>query len=130
MNAVALPFVASADLFAAAHEVDGQITLRLWGTADLCVVEPLAETLSAVHRAALRLGTKRIAVDITALEFMNSSCVKCFVSWLAGVQSGRDTIPYSVHFISNPAMHWQRTSLRAIRCMVPDIVTVENVQVG
>lgn len=125
-----MPFVASADLVVAAFEVNGGLSLRFSGTADLQVVEQLAETLSVVHQAAHRLGAKRVEVDITALEFMNSSCIKCFVSWLSSVQTACDGPPYRVHFIWNSKLLWQRTSLRAIRWMVPDIVTVEGVPVG
>lgn len=130
MKSISLPFVASADLFAAAHEAGDEVFLRLSGVADLRVVDQLADVLTAVHSKACVQRATLVSVDVTALEFMNSSCIKCFVGWLSSAQARTGGALYRVRFISNPEMLWQRSSLKAIRCMVPDLVTVETIRIG
>ena len=130
MTPVELPFRAVAELSVSAHQADGEVVLQLSGTADLRVTEQLSEVLLTIHEVASIRQVRRVTVDMTDLEFMNSSCVKSFVSWLAGIHGRNESIPYKVRFLSNPEILWQRNSLRAIRCMVPDIVTVETKLAG
>ncbi len=130
MIPIDLPFRAAADLNIVAFEVHGEIVLQLSGAADLRAADALREVLASTHEAARRFRVNRITVDITALEFMNSSCIKGIVSWLASIQAEERHPRYKVRFLTNPDMQWQRTSLKAIRCMVPELVTVEGRMAG
>jgi hypothetical protein len=64
-------------------------------------------------------------VDFRELEFMNSSCFKCFVTWLGIVQDLEPTRQYKIVFASNRELHWQRRSLNALRCFAMGVVTIE-----
>jgi hypothetical protein len=55
---------------------------------------------------------------------MNSSCFKAFVSLIDTV-SRTDPRAYSVCFLTNPRIHWQRRSLEALRYLAPKVVEVE-----
>jgi hypothetical protein len=107
---------------AAAHH----LTLRFKGVADMASIQPLDDYLRAVHDEAMSAKAESVIVDFRALEFMNSSCFKCFVEWLGTVQDLPEDERYKVVFESNRDMHWQRRSLNALRCFAMDVVTVSS----
>ena len=99
--------------------------IRLEGVADFRVKEMLWAWLLGIHREALRLRVPQVTVDLRALEFMNSSCFKCFVDWIGKVQDLPSADRYQILFDSNRDLHWQRRSLNALRCFAAEVVTVE-----
>lgn len=102
-----------------------QITLKLAGTADVRALAHLESLAPRLHDEVVRLGVRDVHVDVTALEFMNSSCMKTFVTWI-GLDQGLDADKqYRIHFRSNPDIHWQRRSLHALSRFAADLVTVE-----
>jgi hypothetical protein len=108
-------------------DTDGlALTLRFTGNADMSVVEPLDEYLVAVHFEATRQRLESVTVDFRKLEFMNSSCFKCFVSWLGKVQDMPVPERYKIVFGSNRELHWQRRSLNALRCFAMDVVSIAS----
>lgn len=104
---------------------DKALTLRFRGNADMSSIEPLDDYLRNVHNEVSTRGLGAVVVDFRALEFMNSSCFKCFVEWLGKVQDLPAPKRYRVIFDSNREMHWQRRSLNALRCFAMDVVAVE-----
>lgn len=125
MTALSLP-QASPPRFAIVPEtMDSTLVLRFRGVADMASIEPLDEYLRGVHAEALRTKATSVSVDFHALEFMNSSCFKCFVEWLGTVQDLPAAERYRVAFSSNSDLHWQRRSLNALRCFAMDVVSVE-----
>jgi len=113
--------------FSAVPELEGEaIQLRLTGTADMHAIDPLSAILDKLHLEALRLATKQIVVDVRQLEFMNSSCLKAFVSWIAALQETTAPQQYRITFLSNPELRWQRRSLHALSCFASDLITVES----
>ena len=103
-----------------------EFAVRLSGNADLRALEPLGRLVSEVHAAACRLRVAKVIVDVRALDFMNSSCLKNFVSWLNGVQALPVEQHYRVHFISEPKQLWQRRTLLALRSFAIGLVTIES----
>jgi hypothetical protein len=115
------------DAFETRRELRGdRIGIALIGNADLRVRLDLAEWLADVHAEALRLKVEAVDVDVTALEFMNSSCFKGFVGWLTNIMELPKDRQYRVTFHSNPETLWQRRSLHALRSFALMIVTVES----
>ena len=102
------------------------ITVNAVGTADLRVKDALDSALGKVHDEALRLGSKEVAVDLRKLEFMNSSCLKCFVSWIGKIQGLERARQYHVRLLSRNDFLWQRRSLHALRSFAIDVVSVET----
>jgi hypothetical protein len=113
--------------FSASAAVEGSTTLALslQGNADIHIIEPLKNFLQAAHQEALRLSVSEVTIDMKQLEFMNSSCFKNFVSWLNSVQELAPEKQYKIKFLSNPAMHWQKRSLHALRCFAVELITIE-----
>ena len=113
--------------FAARAELEGGCAVTsLTGNADLRVKDRLATFLEEVDQEVDRLQLTEVTVDLRALEFMNSSCFKDFVSWIAAVQARPTERHYSITFRSNPRMHWQRRSLNALCCFASDLVSVQS----
>ncbi|AKT36894.1 STAS domain-containing protein [Chondromyces crocatus] len=125
MSALELPALEVPDLSVEATCHGEVVELRLSGTADMRVSEALERVLSRVHEEAQRSEVKQVRVDLRALEFMNSSCLKSFVTWIGNARDVSEKHRYSIHFISRSEILWQRRSLHALRCFAVDLISVE-----
>ena len=103
------------DFLADAQLGEGTLAATVSGNADLNVRLALDRFLTALHREARLHGVKEVTVDMRALDFMNSSCLKSLVSWVTQIQ-----------VLSSPTMYWQKRSLHAICCLANEIVSVES----
>jgi hypothetical protein len=65
-----------------------------------------------------------VVADFRELAFMNSSCLKEFVRWIAQVDERTDD-HYRIRFLSDPGAQWQSRSLQALRAFAPNLVTIE-----
>jgi anti-anti-sigma factor len=122
---LALPDVATDQLSLEARFSDGVVTVRIAGTADLAGRAQLDDYIQRLHAEAVRLRVSSVSVDMRSLEFMNSSCLKVFVSWLAQLRDLQGNGQYKVRIQSNPELLWQRRSLAALSCFAIDLVSVE-----
>ncbi|AKV04211.1 hypothetical protein AKJ09_10874 [Labilithrix luteola] len=82
--------------------------------------------LASLHEKAQALGVASVAIDLTQLEFMNSSCFKAFVSWIDRVQQMDAQKQYRIRFVSNPAILWQRRSLHALQCFAAELISIDR----
>jgi len=110
----------------AVHDEETAIHIVFNGTADFEAKTDLETVIKKLHTEAQALEVERVVVDFRELEFMNSSCFKVFVSWLAQVQEMPADQQYRIHFRSNPNLHWQRRSLAALSCFAVDLVAIET----
>ena len=116
--------VEGGDFVGRASYEDGVMTASLAGTADYAALDAVEQVLGEVHAAALRNSITDVRIDLAKLEFMNSSCFKCFVSWIGVLQDLPAGQQYKVTFLSNPRMHWQKRSLHSLQCFAIDLITV------
>jgi hypothetical protein len=116
----------SDDFHGEATHQDGTLAMRVTGVADYAAVDALEKFLDDVHAESMRAGVKHVSVDLRQLEFMNSSCFKCLVSWITILQEAPRASQYRVTFVSNPQMHWQKRSLHSLRCFAEDLITVQE----
>lgn len=121
-----LPTMTNSELSARGSFADGVVRVALAGTADAEAKADLEATIKRVHEESLRLHPSKVVVDFRLLEFMNSSCFKVFVSWLAAVRDLEASQQYRIHLVSNPDLHWQRRSLAALSCFAVDLVAIET----
>jgi anti-anti-sigma factor len=126
VSSIDLPEVATADLRVTAEHGGEAITIHFSGTADMRVSDALDQILAKLHEEAQRLAATKIIVDLRELEFMNSSCLKSFVTWISNVRELDPEKQYAIHFVSRPEILWQRRSLHALRCFAVDLITVES----
>jgi hypothetical protein len=103
----------------------GRFELQLAGNADMRVVTELEAALDELG-ASLPKSSCEVSFDIRELYFMNSSCFKCFVSFIVAALDMPAAERYKVVFLSNPRMHWQDRSLEALRSIATEIVRVET----
>lgn len=113
------------ELQARADVADAVLTLSLHGTADVQAEPALNELLGRVHAESQQAGAREVVVDMRALEFMNSSCFKSFITWIVAVRRLPATDRYNIRFLSSAAMHWQKRSLHALGYFGGDLVRVE-----
>ena len=114
------------DFTAHANASERSILFRLTGTADLTVKSHLDSFLHAVHAEAQRRLAEVVTVDVRQLDFINSSCLKSFVSWICTVQGQPSEGKYRIVFLSNPSKPWQRRSLSSLACIASDLITVQS----
>jgi anti-anti-sigma regulatory factor len=97
--------------------------LRLSGNGDGEVVTPLDRTLKQLHEELSFSGARSVVVDLSDLYFMNSSCLKAFVSWIYKVRtSGK---PYQIRMQLNPRQRWQQRGLEPLQRLAPAIVFLD-----
>jgi hypothetical protein len=102
------------------------LLLKVTGTADMDMLPVLGPFLRDLHTALCRAQAAEISVDFRDLGFMNSSCFKCFITWIASIAGLDPARRYRTCFFSNPKLHWQRRSLEAMRAFAPALVRVET----
>jgi hypothetical protein len=82
--------------------------------------------VDAVHAHVIETGAKEIRVDLTALEFCNSSGFKSFIHWIERIQQAPEPKRYKLRFLSTKERKWQRTSLLALSCYGINIVKIDG----
>lgn len=107
---------------------DQVITVNALGNADMRAKDAFDSVLANVHDEAVKLGSKEAVVDLRNLEFMNSSCLKCLVTWIGKIQALEPDKRYTVRLLSRTELLWQRRSLHALRSFATDLVTIESVE--
>ena len=98
--------------------------VRLAGCGETAGVEVLHRFLGSLHEFALELSLRHVVVDLEALTFINSSCLKALVAWIYKVDTtGR---PYQIELVRNLGMHWQKGSVDTLKRLAPDVVRVTD----
>lgn len=99
-------------------------TVQFSGNGDMEAVTPLEYFLSQLHTELVSEKHRTVEVDLTELYFMNSSCLKQFVSWIHKVDTGNKA--YRIQFVTNPRLHWQSRSLATLKRLAPTTVTIRE----
>ena len=116
--------IAVAGFAATAVVVDRELRVEMRGTADLPAQPHLTTLLTKVHEVAGGRRLEVVAVDMRAVEFMSSGCMKQFVTWLLGIEDLERASQYRVRLVENPRHHWQHRSFEVLRSFAPDIVEI------
>lgn len=102
-----------------------EIFVRFTGTADLTAKGAMDDFLVAVHGEASRIYVSQVNVDVSGLEFINSSCLMAIVSWITGVQAMSRRYQISFHFKS--IRDWHRRSLSVLSQLGAGVVSIKAV---
>lgn len=98
--------------------------VKFSGNGDAEAVTPLDRFLKLLHKNLVDEQCTTVHVDLCDLYFMNSSCLKAFVSWIYKVNTtGR---AYQIHLQMNPRQPWQRRSLEPLKRLAPTVVHLED----
>jgi anti-anti-sigma factor len=121
-----IPAVAETDFTASAEVIDETLKVVLTGTADFNTKPHFDRFMRALHEQALRLAVREVVIDLDKLAFMNSSCFKVVVAWILSVGAEPHESKYRIVFVENPALYWQRHSLKALTALAPDRISVHG----
>jgi len=111
--------------FSASSHAETEIVVRLSGSADLGTVLKLNEYLQQVHAEACSRKVHSVSVDLRDLDFMNSSCLKALVSWVAEVQESAQDDQYAIVIHGSERRAWQKRSLHALATLAPEVVSLK-----
>jgi len=103
----------------------GELRAKFVGNGGMDATPILGDYLKRLHAEACRLAVAEVVVDFSDLYFMNSSCFKCFASWLS-TNMKLGAASYGVRFVTNAQLHWQKRSLEALQCFAPQLVQIEG----
>jgi anti-anti-sigma factor len=113
--------------FQATADVAGDgILVKMSGNAEIRAVAELEALVPQVHAEAQQRGCAEVVVDLTDLEFMNSSCFRSFINWLDWIRDLDEAARYKIRFLADPEGDWQRASLRALSFFAVGTVIIEN----
>jgi|SRR5690606_15924924 len=101
---------------------------KFTGNGDTEAVAPLGRFLDLVHEDMRNGAHEHVAVDLTELYFMNSSCIKGFVSWIYAVKTCG--LPYSITLQMNPRLQWQARTFATLQRLAPEIVSIQEISTG
>jgi hypothetical protein len=105
----------------------GVPTLTCTGWAESETLDTLRTALDGVHADALGGSVPTVIADLRGLEFVSSTCLKAFVTWLQRVKELDDKKRYRIVFRSNPTHSWQHRSLGALAAFAGNVVSIETV---
>ncbi|WP_437827042.1 hypothetical protein [Sorangium sp. So ce1153] len=101
---------------------DDTLGVKLTGTGDMAAVAPLDMFLKDIQSEATRLRVSAVEFDVRALYFLNSSCLKAFISFISRL--GAQGLRCKIQFLTDARLGWQRRSLTALERMSPDLVSI------
>jgi hypothetical protein len=108
----------------ALHEGES-LSLQVSGNADLEMLPQLGPFLEQVHSELCRAGADIVTVDLRKLYFMNSSCLKSFITWVVSVSKLDAESRHRIRFLSNQNLRWQQRSLQSMQALAPGLVDIE-----
>jgi hypothetical protein len=103
---------------------DDTLGVKLTGTGDMAAVAPLGSLLKDLQAEAARLRVSAVEFDVRALYFLNSSCLKAFISFICGLPGLG--LKCKVQFVTDARLGWQRRSLTALERMSPELVSITD----
>lgn len=100
------------------------VVVRLRGNADNEILVAFDRYMQGLHKQVCELRFEEVRVDASDLYFMNSSCMKVFVTWLNNARLLDPALQYRIVFLSSPNQPWQPRTFDALRHIARSIVTV------
>ena len=108
-------------------EKEGTIAVVFSGMID--IREPTKEILPyllKIHKTILENAFNKVYIDLTGLDFMNSSGIKTFISWIMKVNEMPQADRYNITIIYGPDITWQQSSVKVIKRLFPDFIEAIN----
>lgn len=103
----------------------GRLTVKLAGDGDLDATDIIKAVLNGAHDEAQRLAVKEVVIDLTELQFLNSSGIKHFAGWLRVASQLPPEASYGIRILSSSRVSWQRRSLNALQGFAPNLLKID-----
>ncbi|MDC0677354.1 hypothetical protein [Sorangium atrum] len=100
------------------------LSIKLTGTGDMAAAAPLGSYCKALQAEVARLSVSAVEFDVRSLYFLNSSCLKAFISFICGLAG--QGLKCRVQFLTDARLGWQRRSLTALERMSPELVSIAD----
>ncbi len=81
--------------------------------------------LLAFHDQLLASGVKKVVLDVTQVSYMNSSGVKCFMTWFIKAERAK-TPPYEIQIVFDPQRTWQYVSFTTMGRIAPKVLRTQS----
>jgi hypothetical protein len=123
------PLPQAADEKYAAQVIPDPLGIKVVFRGTISTVNPsliLNPFVDAAHAYVLEAQAREVRVDLTQLEFCNSSGFKSFIHWIERIQAAPEPKRYKLRFLSTKERRWQRASLLALSCYGLNIVLIEG----
>jgi hypothetical protein len=78
----------------------------------------------SVHQSSIQNNIQKINVNLTGLNFLNSSGIKCLAKWVLGLSQVSEDKRYKIIIKQNPTITWQKTSLITLTYAAPGLISV------
>lgn len=78
-----------------------------------------------IHKAVSESKIKKIQLDVTGLEFLNSSGIKALVNWLIAVKLQKPEDRYFIVLQYDEGITWQSKGLKPLACVAPSLLRLE-----
>jgi hypothetical protein len=101
------------------------IDVCMWGTAESMSEHVLVTAFNEVRAAANQDPPREIRIDVRAIEFLHSGCLKYLVNWITPLQNRPNEV-YKIVIIWNPLMNWQKRTIYVLCSLAPDVLTARN----
>jgi hypothetical protein len=98
------------------------LRIRFTGSVDARAAAELEAFVRYAHAEACRLGVREVAIDLNGCSFINSSCLKAILGWLAAIGELAPEAQYKLRFVWNTGAYWQRRGLQALQAYAPQLV--------
>jgi hypothetical protein len=127
MSELSMLEVSTKELSVHATRVDiDRIQLAMSGTAETPAYDALMTLVRRLQAETHERRPSEVVVDLRGLDFMNSACLKTFVTWLGELREADASAQYAVRFLFDRNKHWQRRTVGALKCFAPTLVTIEE----
>lgn len=102
------------------------VTLACTGTLDSNdSTAHLQPHLLALHGQLLESGVKKVVLDVTQVSYMNSSGVKCFMTWFIKAERLKEP-PYEIQIVFDPQRTWQYVSFTTMGRIAPKVLRTQS----
>ena len=78
-----------------------------------------------VHNSIIERGIKQIKLDITRLQFINSSGIKELIGWITKLDYISENNRYMINIKINENILWQERSASTLVNLFPEYITKE-----
>ncbi len=81
----------------------------------------LQPALLALHDRLLAAGIQQVRLDVSKMEYMNSSAIKCFMAWFLRAERTKNQ-SYSIEVVFDPQRTWQYVSFVTMGRIAPKVL--------
>jgi anti-anti-sigma regulatory factor len=97
--------------------------LKLTGTISTKTAqEELSRLILQFHEHVVAERHPSITVDVRTLNFVNSSVIRVFVTWIARAEQGH----YKLVFLTDQGVTWHRLSFSVLKSLSPTTVEIRE----